>query len=132
MRTLIWLSLIVLCSCQNGEVGDKPEALPELTPQAAKQAIAAFIAAHPGAFVSPGRAESAEDIRNVKVNPNAKGAMAIGMFHVDLQQKTYQLMHGYGTPGEGWFEDWRWTGSFVLREGKYELSEPEFIKAWGE
>jgi hypothetical protein len=131
MRTMMWLSLVALCSCGNSPAGNHPEAPLELTPQAAKQAIAASISANPDVFTSPGRAESAEDIQNVKVSPTAKETISIGMFHVDLQQKTYQLMHRYGKPGEGWFEHWQWTGKFLLHEDKWELSEPEFMKEWG-
>jgi hypothetical protein len=132
MRFLTLLSLIALCTCQNGQVENLAQSPVELTPQAAKEAIAEFISSHPDAFVSLGRAEKAEDIRKVKLNPTSGRAFAVGMFNIDLDKKTYELTHGYGKHGEGWFEDWQWTGNFVLREGKWELSEPEFIKMWGE
>jgi hypothetical protein len=131
MRTMMWLSLVALCSCRPGQVESLPQLPPNLTAEAAREAIANFISSHPDVFASPGRAESAEDIRNVKVSPTAKETISIGMFHVDLQQKTYQLMHRYGKPGEGWFEHWQWTGKFLLHEDKWELSEPEFMKEWG-
>ena len=126
------LSLAALFSCQNGQVENQPQKLPELTGIAARQAIAGYISLNPGVFVSPGRAESAEDIRKVEVSPTAKGAIAIGMFHIDLDKKTYELTHSYGKPGEGWFEDWQWKGNFVLHEDKWKLSKPEFVKMWGE
>jgi hypothetical protein len=126
------VSLVALFSCQNGQIENQPQKLRELTGIAARQALSDYISSHPGIFVSPGRAESAEDIRNIEVGQSAKGAVSIGMFHIDLDRKTYQLTHGYGKPGEGWFEDWQWTGKFILRDGKWELSKPEFTKAWGE
>ena len=98
-----------------------------------RKALAAFVTAHPGEFVSPGRAESAADILKAPVGDQTSGHVNIALFAVDLDKKTYSLVHGYGELGSGWFEYWTWDGRFVqMPDDRWTVEKPNFTKDWGE
>jgi hypothetical protein len=87
--------------------------------------------AHHAVFVSPGRAERAEDIRNARIYENSRDDVIIGNFIVNLDARTYQLVHNY-SDGEGWFEDWVWSGTFSQdTDGNWIADDPKFVKFWG-
>ena len=124
---IIILALVILGGC-----GQTRQHAKSLSARQAKQALADYITAHPKVFTSPGRSESASEILKISVGPQITDTVSIGLFNVDLDKKTYHLIHFYGKPGEGWFENWLWDGSFVQNtDRKWQVNKPEFKKEWG-
>jgi hypothetical protein len=108
-----------------------PPPAEDLTAEIAQQALAKLVEAHPDVFVSPGRAETAQEILNAKVGAQTTGVVGISWFRADLDQKTYRLAHHFEKPG--WFEHWVWEGAFRRNPaGQWEATKPDFEKSWGE
>ena len=132
MKPLILISVLLVASCSSHSKSASQTQAP-LDSQSAKLALVAYIEAHPATFTSPGRTENATDIRKACVDSKKKeGMVNISRFSVDLDKRTYRLVHGYGKPGGGWFENWIWEGQFTQKSnGRWQATEPRFIKAWG-
>ncbi|MBE9485943.1 MAG: hypothetical protein IMY82_02085 [Chloroflexi bacterium] len=101
--------------------------------QSAKIAMIRYVKTHPDVFSSPGRTESADQLTRAQVSKAIDGTVSIGWFTVDIERKSYRLIHKYGSPGSGWFEHWIWEGGFQRNsEGLWEMTDPKFLKERGE
>ncbi|MHC4661832.1 MAG: hypothetical protein ACYS8W_09095 [Planctomycetota bacterium] len=113
---------------------EKSDTTPEvLDTFSARHALARLIDNEPDTFTSPGRSETSDGLNNASIINKTTGNVTIGLFSIDLDNKTYSLMHCYGKSGDGWFEDWMWNGIFEIGpDGEWMAKKPEFRKAWGE
>ncbi|NOQ51436.1 MAG: hypothetical protein GQ578_04380 [Desulfuromonadaceae bacterium] len=101
--------------------------------QSAKIAMIRYLKTHPDVFSSPGRTESADQLSRAPVSEAINGTVSIGWFTVDIERKSYRLIHKYGIPGSGWFEHWIWEGGFQRNsEGLWEVTDPKSLKERGE
>ena len=121
----------VLC-CGKPLLFHPPPVVTELDAEAARSALVKLLRAKPQAFASPGAAESAEELAAAPIPRECRGAFSVGRFDIDLQARTYSVLHFYGRPGSGFFEEWSWCGRFERdAAGKWRATAPEFTKAWG-
>ena len=101
--------------------------------QSAKVAMIRYVKTHPDVFSSPGRTESADRLKSAQVSKAINGTVSIGWFTVDIERKSYRLIHKYGSPGSGGFEHWIWEGGFQRNsDGLWEMTDPKFSKERGE
>jgi hypothetical protein len=120
---------------QRGAAGTAPskKVTETLDSKEAQRALADYVEAHPQVFVSPGLSEKADELREVSVPDVTSGLLSIGRFNINLDKKTYLLIHWYGEPGKGWFENWIWQGSFQAGSNEaWTITKPRFTKEWGE
>jgi len=108
------------------------EESPRLTGEDARGALVALIRSDAESFVSPGRAERAQELEKAEILVVEDG-FQIGQFWIDVEERSYQVSHLYGKPGEGRWEEWRWEGQLRFdRERGWIAEKPQFTKAWGE
>ncbi len=101
--------------------------------QSAKVAMIRYVKTHPDVFSSPGRTESADRLKSAQVSKAINGTVSIGWFTVDIERKSYRLIHKYGSPASGGFELWIWEGGFQRNsDGLWEMTDPKSSKERGE